>query len=354
MKTAYRTFFAAGLAALLSTSAGYARSRQPAAPVFYPPAPDDPHIQYLTSFSSEEGLQGQRKFYTFIVGTEKVQRPILKPYGIAESPGKWYIADTIASAIEIADLNKKRLRYFQPNSEGSIRLPINIAVDGDGTRYVTDTGRNQVLVYKGDTYIGAIGKTGEINPVGIGLSKSRIYVSDVKGHCVRVYDKGSRNQLFTFPKSGTGLNAQLYSPTNLTVDTQGNVYVCDTGAFRVTMYDADGKYIRTFGRQGLEPGTFARPKGVAVDREGRLYVADAATQVVQLFDPQGHLLMYFGNPLSGTGDSTCMPAGIAVDYDNLGQFQKFVAPNFSVEYLVMVVNQFGGHKIDVFGFGHKK
>jgi DNA-binding beta-propeller fold protein YncE len=126
------------------------------------------------------------------------------------------------------------------------------------------------------------------------------------------------------------------------------------GAFRVNLYDSQGKYIRTIGKEGLETGTFARPKGVAVDHEGHIYVADAATQIIQAFDTDGHVLMYFGNPASTAGDSTCMPAGIAIDYDNVGQFQKFIAPNFAVEYLILVVNQFGAHKVSVFGYGHLK
>jgi hypothetical protein len=31
-----------------------------------------------------------------------------------------------------------------------------------------------------------------------------------------------------------------------------------------------------------------------------------------------------------------------------------VAPNFTVEYLILVINQFGAQKVSVFGFGHKK
>lgn len=343
------------LPGLLGPASVYGRTPKAAPPpLFFPLPPDPPRIQFLTSFSSEEGLQGERKFYTFIVGTEKIHRPIVKPYGIASSPGKIYIADTVPAVVEVADLKKRRMSYFQPGGDATLGLPINIAVDGDGTRYITDTKRNQVLVFRGDNFAGAIGKVDEMTPSGVALSGKRIYVTDLQNHCVRVYDKGSLNLLFTFPKAGGDKNAQLYSPTNVAIDPQGRVYVSDTGAYRVNLYDADGKYLRSIGRQGLEPGTFARPKGIAVDREGRLYVADANTQVIQLFDDQGRLLMYFGDPLSTSGAATCMPAGIAIDYDNVSQFQRFVAPGFSVEYLILLVNQFGDHKISVFGFGQKK
>jgi DNA-binding beta-propeller fold protein YncE len=168
---------------------------------------------------------------------------------------------------------------------------------------------------------------------------------------VRVYDKASRNQLFTIPKPGSDKKAILYSPTNVAVDQQGRVYVSDTGGFCLNIYGADGNFLRTVGGIGLNPGQFARPKGVAVDRQGRFFVVDASTELVQVFDPEGRVLMYFGDPAR---TATCLPAGIAIDYDNAGLFQRYVAPGFTVEYLILVANQTGTGKISVFGFGHKK
>jgi DNA-binding beta-propeller fold protein YncE len=352
MSVRSRAIIATGLAAILLPFAGYARSLKSApAPVFYPLPPDEPRIQYLTSFSSERELQGQRKFFEYIVGAPTTSRAIVKPYGIAAGPGKYYVCDTGASAVGIADLKKRSLKFFQPSGVGVLSLPVNIAVDTDGTRYITDTQRNMVLVYNGDNYAGSIGAPNEMKPCGVALSKSRIYVTDLQNHCVRVYDKTSRNLLSTFPKPGSDKKATLYSPTNVATDQQGHVYVSDTGGFCVNVYDADGKFLRNFGGIGLMPGQFARPKGIAVDRQGLIYVVDASTELVQLFNPDGRILMYFGDPTHG---ATGLPAGIAIDYDNVGQFQRYVAPGFTVEYLILVANQTGGNKISVFGFGHKK
>ena len=352
MKIRYYLTIALGLSVVLLPTSGYTKNpKTQAAPIFFPPPPDEPHIQFLTSFSSEQGLAGERKFFDFIVGVEKLQRPIGKPYGIAATPGKLFICDSEADAVEIADLKKRKLSYFQPTADATLGLPINIAVDTNGTRYITDTQRNQVIVFNGDNYAGAIGKLNEMKPCGVALTKSRIYVTDLQNHCMRVYDKASRNLLFTFPKPGSDKKGTLYSPTNVAIDQQGHVYVSDTGGFCVNVYDAEGNFLRTIGSQGLEPGRFARPKVVAVDREGRVYAVDSNFELVQLFDSTGHILMYFGDPARG---ATCLPAGIAIDYDNVGQFQRYVAPGFTVEYLILVANQMGNGKISVFGFGHKK
>lgn len=328
------------------------------APIFFPVPPDEPRIQFLAGFSTEEEMTemaGKRSFFRFIVGTEKIQRPIVKPYGIAATPGKFYICDTVPATIEIVDFDKHKLSYFQPTGDATFGTPINIAVDADETLYVSDTKRNQVLIFKGEQYAGAIGKLNEMKPVGIALTEKRIYVTDLMNHCVRVYDKATRNELFTFPKvDELDVSAELYSPTNIAIDKGGRVIVSDTGGFVVKIYDAEGRYLKTVGEQGLSPGTFSLPKGVAVDREGRTYVVDANTQIIQIFDAEGRILMYFGDPSLTGGGATSLPAGIAIDYDNVKRFEQFAAPGFALEYLILITNQTGGHKVSVFGFGHKK
>jgi sugar lactone lactonase YvrE len=336
--------------------AGCATSpRTPPNHIYFPPPPDEPRIQFLTSFSSEKGFSGTTRFLDFVVGADKRDSVFAKPYGIALQRGELYVCDSVPAVLEILDLAKGRLRYFGSSGEGRMRLPINVAVDADGVRYVTDTTRGQVLIYSAsDRYLGAIGKKDELKPVGIAVAGDRLYVTDLKNHRVLVYDKAKRELLFSLPRDPADAKARLLSPTNLAIDRAGRIYVSDTGGFFIQVYAADGTHLRMIGEQGLSPGNFALPKGIAVDRENRVYVVDAATQVIQLFDAEGRILMYFGNPkLDGPG-GTDLPAGIAVDYDHLKYFQKYAAPDFKVEYLIFITNQYGNHKVSVFGFGHKK
>jgi hypothetical protein len=90
-----------------------------------------------------------------------------------------------------------------------------------------------------------------------------------------------------------------------------------------------------------------------VDRAGRVYVVDAASQVVQIFDADGKLLLFFGEP-EGSPVGLNLPAKVAIDYDHVGLFQTYAAPDFQVEYLVIVTNQYGDRKVSVFGFGGRK
>jgi DNA-binding beta-propeller fold protein YncE len=329
---------------------------KPSAPhVYFPPPPDEPRIQFLTSFSSERGFSGSSRFLDFVVGTEKTDAALAKPYGIAVHQGKLYICDSFPAVIEILDLSKGRLRYFGSSGEGRMRLPINVALDADGTRYVTDTTRAQVLIYSAkDEYLGAIGKKDEWKPVGVAIRGERLYVTDLKNHNVRVYDKARRELLFSIPRDPNDPKSRLLSPTNIAIDRQGRILVSDTGGFFIQVYDAEGNHLRMIGDLGVNPGTFSLPKGIATDHDGRIYIVDAATQVIQLFDAEGRVLMYFGNPKTSGPGSTDLPAGIAVDYDHLKYFRQYAAPGFKLEYLVFVTNQYGDQKVSVYGFGHKQ
>jgi sugar lactone lactonase YvrE len=339
-------------------------------------------VQFLVSYSSEEDLGGgPSRFASFVIGKKPVQKPIAKPYGLALRDGALYVCDAGASSIDILDLRARQMRYFTPSGDGELVTPVNIAVDFDGTRYIADSARGQVLVFgPDDAYRGALGEkaqqkgrahgagpaesdtaeaagtAGGMRPTDVLIQGDRLYVADLRNHCARVYDKTTWKEVFTIPRDPAGADSvsRLYAPTNLAMDEQGRLYASDLGAFRVQQYDTDGRFLRSFGAgAGDRPGEFARPKGIAVDREGRLYVVDAASQVVQVFDAEGRLLMYFGEQ-QGDAPGLDLPAKVAIDYDHLDFFRQYADPSFEVEHLILVSSQYGDRKLNVFGFGHRR
>jgi DNA-binding beta-propeller fold protein YncE len=319
--------------------------------LFFPPAPDEPRIQYLMSFGAETDLGGPNKFTEFVAGENKIHRPIIKPYGLTIRNGKVYVCDTQTANVSISDLAKRKLRYLKPQGQAALKTPINVAVDRDETVYVTDTGRGQIMIYDKDgNLIEAVGKKDEIKPCGLALAGDKFYITDLKTASVKVYDKRTRQLLLVFPTSGTNEQAKLFQPTNLAVDPAGRIYVSDSGGFAVKIFDAEGKFVRTVGELGVTPGQFSLPKGIGADREGRFYVVDAAAPVVQLFDADGRLLMFFGQPGTSGDAGLYLPAGLAVDYENVGLFEKYIAPGYKLEYLILLTNQVGPQKVSVFGF----
>jgi DNA-binding beta-propeller fold protein YncE len=325
---------------------------------FFPPPPDAPRLQFLTSFNSEKEFHGgeEKTFMSYLTGAKPAQKILSKPYGAAVHDKKIYICDTELNAVAIADLSTRHFAVIDAPGEGALRMPLNVSVDANGDCYVADAGRDQVIIFNNSGgYVDTIGKQGEFKPRDVAVGKDRIYMADLQKHRVQVFDKTTRNFLFAFPRNGDETNSlrALFTPTNLALDSKGNIFVSDTGAFRIQVYDAEGNYLRAVGEMGDGPGQFARVKGIAIDREDRLYAADAMSQVVQIFDNEGKPLTWFGEPELDSKVQN-LPAKVVVDYDNVAFFEHYASPKFKVEHLVIVINQIGPHKVSVYGFGHKK
>ena len=142
---------------------------------------------------------------------------------------------------------------------------------------------------------------------------------DTQADQVVVYDADSLKEL---RRIGTaGKNHYLTTPgdfggaSNVAVDKDGNVYVTDTMNNRVEIFDADGKFISTFGKAGDGPGYFARPKGIAVDSDGHIWVADTVQNRLQVFNREGQLLTYIGGYGHYPGQFESI-VGVAIDKNN--------------------------------------
>ncbi len=80
-------------------------------------------------------------------------------------------------------------------------------------------------------------------------------------------------------------------PTDMAITPAGDVYVSDGYVnSRVVHFDAEGKFVKAWGRRGTGPGEFNLVHAIAVDSHGRLFVADRNNARVQVFDAQGKFL----------------------------------------------------------------
>lgn len=70
-------------------------------------------------------------------------------------------------------------------------------------------------------------------------------------------------------------------------DPLGRVWVLERDAKEVRVFGADGRHVRTLGRQGGGPGEFADPIGMAWAPDGRLWVADPGNARFTVFDTAG-------------------------------------------------------------------
>ena len=341
------------LAALMLLTLGgcKAQKEQKMKVIFYPPPPDAPRLQFLTSFSSaKQWLKSRSSFADFIVGGKKEEdeTAIKSPYGIAARDGKLYICDLGASRVHVIDIQNKSYKVLAPTEQTP--NPVNITIDSDGTKYVCDTAKRRVVVYDADDqFVRDIGDPKRCVPIDLAIWDDKLFVADIAAAEVEVWTKDG-SLIKTISSKGLG-PSQLLQPTNLEVGQNGHVYVVDSKLAIVKEFDQDGKFVKSFGEPGDRPGFFARPKGIAIDPEGRLYVADAQWEVIQIFAPDGRLLLYFRGAEPGP-TRMGLPAGVAIDKTSLPAFRHLVSENFEPEYLFLVANQFGVNKIGVYAFGH--
>lgn len=330
-------------------------------PVFFPPAPDEPHIQFLTHFRGSSDLEAPKKgrLMAFLVGTQPQRFDgAVKPYGIAVLNHRMYVADSIARRIVMFDMTAQKMESFGQDGRGLLKKPINVRVGPDKNLYIADTIRSQIVVFDANgRYVTEYGAP-NVRPVDVIVTDKELFVlnvppeTDTTNHNITVFDKTTREVRRTIGTRGIAPGKFNY-PSNLATDKEGNIYVCDSMNLRIQKLDREGKNLLTFGEAGDTVGKLSRPRGIDVDRDGIIYVVDSRYNVVQLFDKTGRILTFFGGPGSDDGKLD-LPAQVLVDYDNISDFQKYIDPSFVAEYLIYVTNQWGPNKVSVFAFGHSR
>ena len=322
------------IAALLGT--GFAGTKKaataPAQPAIdlnklvWPPEPDVARIKYQTMYSGEDDLNpaGVKKHKaTWMDKAAGVSLPqedgkprLQAPYGAAfDSKGHIYVADAKAGAVFIFNVESKKVEYrgFQ-----NLSLPSSLAIDDADRLFVSDSNAHDIFVFTPDGKIeGGFGQDQLERPVGLAIDNENryLYAVDAKANRVAVFDADSL-QFLRYVGKSKGKDVLepgvLDRPIGAAVDSEGNLYITDTFNARVQVFDADGNFLRMWGKPGNTAGCFMRPKGIAIDRDDHIYVVDAEFNNVQVFNTEGEALLFFGGRGLGPGVFT-LAVGIAVD-----------------------------------------
>jgi hypothetical protein len=171
------------------------------------------------------------------------------------------------------------------------------------------------------------------HPVGIAVTSAYVFVADQNNNKIRMINISSSN---TSTYAGTGTagsdngatNAATFSgPTGLAVNlATGDLYIADTGNNMIRKITSAGVVSTlagsTSGGRLDGRGTSARfnaPQGIAIDTNGNIYVADTGNHSIRKITPSGYVTTIAGDGNSGSTDSTginaefAVPCGITVD-----------------------------------------
>ena len=183
------------------------------------------------------------------------------------------------------------------------------------------------------------------NAIGIGAqfrgpydmavdSADNVYVADYGNHCIRKITPegvvstfaGSRTAGFADTDTDNNVVAQFRNPTDVAVDSSGNLYVADYGNHRIRKIDTTTREVTTLAgsTRGYEEGTgtaakFDKPHSVAVDSDGNVYVADYGNHRIRKITSGGDVTTLAGNGEAGFANGAGATAqfngslGVAVD-----------------------------------------
>jgi DNA-binding beta-propeller fold protein YncE len=296
------------------------RPAVPAPDVFWPRPPDTPRVRFLYEFSGLEDLgvreSWPRRVGRFLTGSQPVRVRLAGPHDIfAGGDGKSYITDTATRSVHVFDREAGVHREISASGAGEEGLlsPIGIAAADDGRVFVSDSLLGAVFVYDAPgNFLRSIGKGELARPTGIALDgvRRRLYVVDTTAHEVKIFDLEGT---LLFSIGGRGKKAGSFNyPTCVALDRDGRVYVGDTMNFRIQIFDREGGYLSQFGEAGDGTGYFSQIKGLDLDSEGHIYVTDARFDVVQVFTREGDYLLSIGGSGRGPGEFH-MPVGLHID-----------------------------------------
>ncbi|MFH1920048.1 MAG: peptidyl-alpha-hydroxyglycine alpha-amidating lyase family protein [Planctomycetota bacterium] len=128
-------------------------------------------------------------------------------------------------------------------------------------------------------------------------SRGMIWLTDTVNHVVlQVTPEGKLLKTLGTPGEPGEDESHFDRPTDVTVTPDGQVFVSDGyGNARVVHFDAEGKFVKAWGKLGTAPGEFNLPHAIALDSKGRLYVAGRNNVRIQVFDQEGNLLDVWQN-----------------------------------------------------------
>jgi sugar lactone lactonase YvrE len=207
--------------------------------------------------------------------------------------------------------------------------PYGITVDNSGNVYVAGGANHMIVKYSNTgTYITQWGGAGTApgqfelytGPYGVATDSSgNVFVSDPGNFRIQKFNSiGTYITLWPSytPTPGTG-NGQFNSPAGIAIDISNNIYVADSGNYRIQKFDSLNNYITQWGSKGTGNGQFGNalataPYGVAVDSSGNVYVVDTDNYRIEKFDSTGTYLAQWGSHGTGNGQFN-RPGAVAVD-----------------------------------------
>lgn len=267
-----------------------------------------------------------------------------RPAGLSiDRQGNIYVADSMNNRIRkispagiISTVAGNGIQRFSGDGgealSASFDIPLDVTADAAGNLWVTDSNSRRVRRVALDGTIATVSgnggpfagdggpATGAIlnYPYGVAWDRNgNVYLTDTYNNRVRKI--ASNGAISTIAGTGTAgfsgdggaaLKAQLNTPSGISVDSAGNIYIADTYNDRIRRVSPDGT-IATVAGSGSTPGfsgdggpgieaTLHAPRGILA-QGGNLFVADSGNNRVREIGANGVINTVAGNGAAAFG-----------------------------------------------------
>jgi sugar lactone lactonase YvrE len=281
------------------------------------------------------------------------------PYGvIVDIAGNIYVADSANNRIRRVNTSGIITTVAGTNSAGStgdggpainagLNNPEGLALDAFSNLYIADTGNSRIRKVDTNGIIttvagggtggdgGAATNASLHNPTGVALDMSgNLYIADYSSFRVRMVK--TNNIITTVVGNGTlgfsgdggaATNAHVHNLSDVALDAAGDLYLADSGNYRIRKVDANGIITSVAGNgnstysgdNGPALGAgLDQPFGVALDTIGNMYIADYLNNRIRRVDVNGIISTVAGGGSGGDGGAATNaglsnPSGVALD-----------------------------------------
>jgi len=188
-------------------------------------------------------------------------------------------------------------------SEVQVKGAQGLSIDPSGSIYISDTENNRILKFDKDgNHIKTVGGFGWekeqfYTPVDICASSALdVFVADYNNHRIQRYDKDLNYISSLYIDEKWDETFQFAYPKSMTVSIHGDLFIVDGENIRLLKFNSFGEPEVSFGDYSEGKGRLSDPVQITMSPKDRLYVSDSQANKILVFD-------YFGNYLSEIGNN---------------------------------------------------
>jgi uncharacterized protein (TIGR03437 family) len=245
-----------------------------------------------------------------------------------------------------------------PAVQAQLNSPQGIVVDSAGNIYIADSMNNRVRIVTPDGLINTFAGTGYASaggprsfndggpaiaallhlPEGVAVDKNgNVYIADTGDNCIRIVTTDGIINTFagdSYPSfsgdTAAAVDAELHTPSDVAVDSSGNVYIADTANASIRKVTTDGLINTVAGNQTVgstgdgaaaTSASLLAPISLAVDSSGNIFILENGDAKVRKVDTKGNINTIAGTGAEGfSGDggdplkaTMNFPTGLAID-----------------------------------------